>query len=145
MGKIWHSLNGLYDFIHDEKFDLDINFEEEAIRVSFNITPSNVLQKYKDIFSRLPKILDKYERLKKDPNWEIRTYFSEIAHFCSMAPFHIKGDNEEKLALAMYFRGLMLLDKFIEEWMIYPTQPKLININTPEDYYQARKIFGERL
>ena len=87
----------------------------------------------------------KYPKIKGDPHWDIRTSFNEVAHFSSLSPFHIKGDKNEKCALAMYLRGVMLLDKFIDELVFHPIEPTLININTPQDYLEAKRVFGERL
>lgn len=145
LGKTWHSLNGLYDFIHEGKFNLDIAIKNSVVSSEFNIVPYNALKEYKNIFSNLPLILSKYKRLKEDQYWDIRTSFNEVVHFCSMAPFHIKGDNVEKLAIAMYLRGVMLLDKFLDDLVFYRTEPELLHINTPQDYLEAKRIFGEKL
>ena len=36
-------------------------------------------------------------------------------HFCSVLPFHIVNDKEEKKAKALYIMGTILINKLIEE------------------------------
>ncbi|MBI2043094.1 NTP transferase domain-containing protein [Candidatus Pacearchaeota archaeon] len=144
LGKIWHSLNGLYDFLHDGKFDLEIKIKNKTIYANFSIFEDDSLKEYKKIFSNIQSLLYRYDMIKKDPYWITRTKFNEVVHFCSMIPFHIKGDGKENLALALYLRGVMLLNNFLSELEFHPIKPEMINMNTPQDYFEAKRIFEEK-
>jgi len=82
--------------------------------------------------------------LKNDPYWRIRSFFSEAAHFSSVSLFHI---NDEDRACALYLIGVKLLNEFMRGWYMYEEVTeerifgKLFNVNTPQDYERARKIF----
>ena len=143
LGKVYHCLNGLYDFIHENKFDLSINNDLDDLNANFKIQRSVELDQYKGVLSGLPTLFNKYDLLKEDKNWKIRASFSEVAHFCSMAPFHIKGAGDEKIALGIYLRGVMLLNQFAESWQKDNFKFRLININTQKDYEEASNFAKE--
>jgi len=145
LGKVWHSINGLYDFLHEDKFSLNVDIKNETVNAEFNITPYESLREYRNLYAHIPSLLYKYQRIKDDPYWDIRTSFNEVVHFCSMAPFHIKGDKKEKLAIAMYLRGIMLMDKFLDELVFHSVDPTVININTSQDYLEAKRLFGDKV
>lgn len=141
LGKIWHSLSGLYDFLHEGQFTLDFSIQGKDLLSEFRITPHPALAEYKKIFMKLPDLLYNYDIIKKDPYWSTRTMFNEVIHFCSMAPFHVRGLEKEDRAIAMYLRGMMLLDKFLNELEFNSLVPTLINVNTVQDYLRANRLF----
>ncbi|MBS3093071.1 hypothetical protein J4456_00645 [Candidatus Pacearchaeota archaeon] len=116
LGKLWHSLNGFYDFIHEDKFTLNYYMDNDIINATLNIHEKENLRDYRLILEQIPALLQKYEQIKKDPYWHERTLFSEVIHFCSMLPFHREGDNYEKKPLAIYLRSVILLNEFLEVW-----------------------------
>ena len=78
--------------------------------------------------------------------WKLKTLFSNVCHFCSMTPFHVKGDGTEKIAIAIYLRGMELFDEFLElwskskEWEKEVVSEEWINVNTFKDYLDAKTI-----
>ncbi len=116
LGKIWHSLNGLYDFIHENKFTVKYSVEGDTLKAKLDILEEEKIEVYKAILEKIPNLLQKYEKIKNDKYWYERTLFSEIIHFCSLLPFHREGDNYEKKPIAFYLRSVVLLKKFMEIW-----------------------------
>ncbi|MEK6871651.1 MAG: hypothetical protein AABX16_01995 [Nanoarchaeota archaeon] len=116
LGKIWHSLNGLYDFIHENKFSIKNSVEEDVLTAEIDISDEENRLVYKKILQSIPHMLQKYEKIRNDPYWYERTLFSEVIHFCSMLPFHREGDNYEKKPIALYLRSVILLNEFMDGW-----------------------------
>ncbi len=115
LGKLWHSFHGKYDLIHEGKYKLKYAFKETNFYAKVSFTDEYSYLVYENIYQRIKKFLKKS---LKDKNWEIRTEFSEVAHFCSVMPFHIKGDKKEKTAIALYLTAVKLANKFFKEYHI---------------------------
>lgn len=141
LGKIWHSANGLYDFLHEGNFNLDISLQNKTLLADFRIAEHPAVGEYKKIFLNLPELLYKHELIKEDTNWNLRATLNEAIHFCSMVPFHIHGEKNEKKAVAMYLRGIMLLDKFLDEIEFNFVDSTVVNINSAQDYMKAKRLF----
>ena len=116
LGKIWHSFYGFYDFFHQGMFDLDMKVKDGELKANLEISRTPALEQYQMLHKEFPKILEKYNLLKEDPHWMIRTLLSNACHFCSVMPFHLKNDGKEHNAIAMYLMGLKLLKEFIDIW-----------------------------
>jgi len=114
LGKIWHSFHGLYDIIHEGLFNLELETTKSGIRVNFNYKGYPIINLYREINFAVYKQLKKLEYLKNDPCWELRVFFAEVSHFCSVMPFHLKNDKTEKLAISLYVTGVLLLNKFYD-------------------------------
>lgn len=104
------------------------------------------LDSYGEILRGMPGILEKYDDIKNDPHWEIRTLFSEASHFASVAPFHLKMDGNEEVATLCYLRGVELLNDIYDRLgdMINQEQiveGSIINVNTQGDFEQAERKF----
>lgn len=123
LGKLWHSFNGLYDFLHRGDFSLSYEeISETELKVDLKYKNSNILKEYKHILERLPKLLDgKYNLRDADPYWNFRTLFTEAMHFLSLPDFHLKFDGKEKKAISLYVIGVKLLNKV---WNDYNSQLK---------------------
>lgn len=142
IGKVWHSCHGLYDFIHTDRFEL----KKRSKSITYKINVSNALFEYRKIYRALPKILSKYAQVELDPNFLNRVFFSEATHFCSVIPFQLKHDGKEKIALACYAIGVELLNNIYNIWLQKiggreVIEGKIVNINTIEDYEEAKEIF----
>lgn len=133
IGKIWHSCNGMYDFLHTGQFVL----EKKNGAFRLYIKNKKGVKLYREIRDELAKILTKYEYAKKDKNWLKRVLFSEAMHFCSVVPFHLKYDGVEKLALALYLTGVILLNEVYSHTMI---KEKVIDVGVKEEYEKAKKV-----
>ena len=142
LGKIWHSCHGLYDFIHSGKFTI----ERDGLKLDYRFEESDSLKEYNIVLQSLPSLLIEYDEIKNDDSWLIKTLFSEASHFASVAPFHIKMDGNENLAILCYIRGVELMNDFYElalekvksEQVI---EGHLINVNTSEDFQIAQIKF----
>jgi len=148
LGKLWHSFYGLYDFFHENLFNLDINFSNQRTEARYEIHDSPALAEFKSIHEKFEDILKDYDIIKNDPYWKLKTLFSNASHFCSMLPFHLKGDSEEKKAAGIYLRGMEMLNEFLEICQKMPELKKgfvgdgWININTLEDYQKAKELIS---
>ncbi len=142
MGKLWHSFHGLYDFMHEDLFSLEIVFEsDKTIQATLEIKNMSSLSEYIKIYERFPKLLEHFNPLNKVyDNWKMRTLFTEAMHFCTLMPFHLKGDGKEERAIAMYLTGVKILNEFYRDYKIesYKEQLKWINVNTLEDYLRIK-------
>lgn len=140
LGKLWHSFHGKYDLIHEGLFDLTSSFEENNFVAKINYTDKDLFFTYESLYKNIKEFLGEMPSLKEDPFWELRTCFSEMAHFCSVMPFHIKHDEKEKIAIALYIRGVKLANELISK---YGKARNYVNINSLKDYYLAKKIFEQ--
>lgn len=116
LGKLWHSFHGLYDFLHEGLFDLKVNVRGKTASIDYSINDHPALKEYKKIYNAFPKMLLKYPQVSKDKTWLLKTLLSETSHFCSVMPFHLRKDEEEKLATALYAVGVWELNEFLDEW-----------------------------
>lgn len=116
LGKVWHSLNGLYDFIHENRFMIQYSMDGGTLKAELDVLEKEKIEIYKAILEKIPGLLQKYEKIRNDKYWYERTLFSEVIHFCSMLPFHREGDNYEKKPIAFYLRSVILLKEFMEIW-----------------------------
>ncbi|MFC1589929.1 hypothetical protein ACFL42_00395 [Candidatus Omnitrophota bacterium] len=106
-GKLWHSVNGKYEFIAENMFELD--------GTNFELKKNDVYWECEKIKDKLPEILCAYS---SEPRGTVmmKTEFNEAMHFCSLVPFILDFDGREKRALAGYYTGTILLNKFLEKY-----------------------------
>ncbi len=146
MGKLWHSVNGKYDFLHTNQFELsmDINKKSNRVNATLVLTNQKANQSYTDICKALPEILLGYDLIKNDPNWLMKTLFAEAMHFCSVMPFHILGDGNDEKSATMYLTGVKVLNEFYNSFNVdgWPEDQNnyLINVNTQTDYIKALEM-----
>jgi len=136
MGKLWHSFNGLYDFLHTNMFNLKIQIVNNVVQANLKYNFPKIVKEYKIIKKEIPLKLKKYNLIKEDPDWELKTLFAEAMHFSSVMPFHLQNDGKEDKAIAMYLTAVKLLNEFFEKFQIkeIPKEKKLINVNSNQDY-----------
>lgn len=146
LGKLWHSFHGLYDFMHEDLFDVKVRVQDSNVTARLEFEDIPAFSEYKRIHELFPKWLKEYPPLCEDPYWEMRTLLAEAAHFCSVMPFHLKMDNVEKRAIALYLTGVKLLNEFVEKYKIKEWEEDLswINVNTSEDYMRAIKLLRKQ-
>jgi len=135
-GKLYHSINGMYDFIHEERFILDWELEGNNITATLEIPDSRTVREYHEIKSGISELFKKYSHNK---DYLKRTKFNEAMHFCSDMPFQLKYDNKEEKAIAIYFTGIKLINDFVKDYGKDFTYADWINVNTQAEYEKAKR------
>tara|TARA_Y100001970_G_scaffold294299_1_gene450066 strand:+ start:21308 stop:23062 length:1755 start_codon:yes stop_codon:yes gene_type:complete len=115
IGKIFHSIHGMYDVIHEGLYDLKINYNN-SLEVTLLLKDYPIMQFYQALQKEFIGFLENSQFLKNDKYWIIRTLFAEASHFCSVMPFHLKKNKNEKLAVSLYLIGVILLNQFIKSY-----------------------------
>jgi hypothetical protein len=117
LGKLWHSFHGKYDFIHTDQFKYNISWKEDVPITSFAITNSIAERVYDNIYQKFAKVIQKYDFIKNDANWEMKTLFAEASHFCSVSTFHIGKAKTAERSIVLYLIGVMLINEFFERYL----------------------------
>ena len=148
MGKIWHSVNGMYDFLHTDQFELSVSSFSKGKNIEAKLALANqkAVQSYVAVREMLPHMLQEYDLIHNDPNWLMKTLFAEAMHFCTVMPFHLQGDGKDQRAIAMYLTGVKLLNVFGERFDIasWPEDSAYIHVNTQADYIRALGLITSR-
>jgi len=106
-GKLWHSVNGKYEFVAENSFKFD--------GTDFELEKNDVYWECEKIKEKLPDILCKYSSEPRDVVI-MKTEFNEAMHFASLVPFILAFDGKEQRALVGYYTGVILLNKFLEKY-----------------------------
>ena len=107
-GKIWHSVNGKYEFISGEHFEID--------GTDFRLTNDRALRVCQQIKEALPPMLAKHS--EEDLETTLRkTRFNEAVHFASLIPFLIDFDSIDVRAKAAYFTATRVVNEFVEDYL----------------------------
>lgn len=119
LGKLWHSIHGLYDFIHKGDFYFNMKeISDDEIKITLKYKNISVLKVYRYILENFPKVLDeKYKLSKADPNWKLRTLFNEAIHFLSLPDFHLSFDGKEEKAISLYMTGVKILNELWKDYI----------------------------
>lgn len=136
LGKLYHCVNGMYDFIHENRFSLDWGLEGDKITATLEIPDSEIVQEYRKIKLGMPELFAKYSHNK---DYMKRIRFNEAMHFCSLIPFHLKCDNKEEKAIAFYFTGVKLINDFADDYGEDFIYEDWINVNTRAEYEKAKR------
>lgn len=144
LGKLWHSVNGLYDFLHTEQFNLKWKEVSEDIEVTLNFDNTKAMNTYIEVKRQLLSILASYKLLEGDNNLKLKIHFAEMAHFGSVLPFHLQSEGNNHKGIAMYVTAVKLFNEFIEKFDLseWPQDDSYININTLDDYKRALLKFS---
>jgi choline kinase len=143
LGKLVHSANGLYDFLHTDQFALKYNYIGSDVEASLIINNDRALKRYSELHTKLIDIIGSYKLINKDPNWLLKVYLSEFAHFASVMPFHL--DSKSERGISMYLMAVKLGNEFLtrfnieDNWMV---GSDYINVNSIHDYEEAVKTFS---
>lgn len=143
LGKLWHCFDGLYDFMHEDLFVLkNLRFLANTFCADLVFTHTSGVKAYGEIKDKFPQRVAPIVS-EVDENWLMRAEFNNACHLSSVMPFHIKGDDREHRAIALYLTGVRLMNDFIdkhgEKYGFYKEKEMWINVNTPEDYEEARR------
>jgi len=143
---LWHSFDGLYDFMHEGLFELNSpRFPANTFCASLVFTHAAGVKAYGKIMEKFPKkVAPIVEGV--DEKWQMRAEFNNACHLSSVMPFHLKGDRIEHKAIALYLTGVRLMNDFIDKhghrYGFQKEREMWINVNTPEDYEKARRWGG---
>lgn len=114
LGKLWFSFHGKYDLLTQDLFKLKYELWDSVINVPiFEHEKSVQLRILEEIYSQRQRLIDLCKKYVSDQNLESQILFNEAIHFCALAPFQIKNDNIEKVAIGKYLTGVKLLNQFM--------------------------------
>jgi len=114
LGKIWHSFHGMYDILHEGLFDINYEINNKKVSIDFKYNNYPIINLYNDVIPMIYNSLNNMSVLNNDVNWQLRLFFAEVSHFCSVMPFHLRDDDSEHLPLALYATGVLLINNFID-------------------------------
>lgn len=106
-GKLWHSVNGKYEFISENRFYLN--------GADFKLEENDVYRECEKIKLLLPNLLAKHGSEPMDATLR-KTEFNEAMHFAALVPFILDFDGKERRALVGYYTAVILLNKFLEKY-----------------------------
>jgi hypothetical protein len=106
LGKIWHSVNSMYDLIHDGH----VRVEAQGNEINYTLTSPRMVAFYRRVRERIRAWLTATGWSQGDPYWMLKVRLAEAAHMCSVMPFHIARDQQDTVVLACYARGLELIN-----------------------------------
>lgn len=138
LGKIWHSVNGYYDFISEGLFSIKMLGENEY---TYEVTDKDRIKEYIKIKENILPIFQKYS-LEPKEQLLMKTEFNEAIHFCCFMPFFLVKDNNLNRALAGYLTGLRLINEFNKKYC--KPFDSFININRIEHLEKVREILKKK-
>ena len=139
LGKLWHSINGLYDLIHTNQFDLKISQDFKTMDLIFN--NNSLVNFYTSLIQKIENHLLSHKLISDDPYYKEKILFNEVMHFCSVFIFHLNRYGDERRSMAMYVMGITLMDNFLELESI----KKLKKSNNPLYYFSSLEEFKKQL
>lgn len=115
LGKILHSVNGLYDFIHTDQYTLKRCSSSE---IDYCWSNPNAVERFREALPLFTNVLDEFQNKTSMINWYEKARFSELMHFATLTPFHLHKDDEGRNSRAtmLYLRSLELLQDFKEDF-----------------------------
>jgi len=113
LGKLWHSVNGLYDLIHTDIATLHRLENKNKASFMIDYGPKNLTESYGLVKFKMFNLLNKYFG-DIDPQWHLKTLFNEAMHFSSLFTFHLKNDSQEDRAILLYLTALRLNSQLLE-------------------------------
>jgi hypothetical protein len=107
-GKLWHSVNGKYEFIAENRFTLT--------KDGFQLEKNDVYWECEKIKQHLPKLFKKYSAESLEDIIR-KTEFNEAIHFISLVPFILDFDGKDERAIVAYYTGVTLLNSFVAKYV----------------------------
>ena len=118
MGKLWHSFHGKYDYVHSDQFKFNISWKDDTAVANYELTNKFSVNVYNEIYSKFLKLITKYDLIKNDPFWEMKSLFAEAADFCSVSIFHIGKTKDADRTLVLYLIGVQLINEFYDKYLV---------------------------
>jgi hypothetical protein len=106
LGKVWHSVNSLYDLIHGGH----VQVAAHSDGIDYAFTSPHLVSVYHVVRQQVHAWLNAVGWDEDDPHWMLKVRLAEAAHMCSVMPFHIAHDKDETVVLACYARGVELIN-----------------------------------
>jgi choline kinase len=144
LGKLYHSVNGLYDFIDTRNFVVEHSFDDGTVSASLDYLLPSTFETYREIRSAFSKIFAQHDILNEQEIM-LRVKFNEVMHYSSLLPFHLENDGYEAKATAFYFTAVKLANEFVREYGDDFSYDDWVDVNTVEQYKQVRnwRLKGE--
>jgi hypothetical protein len=117
LGKLWHSFHGKYDFMHTDQFKYNLSWDSDTPIADFTLTNNFAERVYDEIYEKFLCMITKYDFIRDDPYWEMKSLFAEASHFCSVATFHIGKTKTADRATVMYLTGVKLINEFFDKYL----------------------------
>jgi hypothetical protein len=121
MGKLMHSVNGKYDFLHTDQFELQIDpnspVASRAVEASLIFEDSLAMERYEILRKELPELLRPHFEVGEflDSDWHFKALVSEAFHFSSLMPFHVGKNGSENRGISMFLTGALLFSDLEEK------------------------------
>ena len=116
MGKLWHSVNGLYDLIHTDIAHSEMNITNN-IEIKINYGSDKLLVLYSNLKAILLESLNAHETFSSDVNAVMKMEFNEVMHFSSVMPFHIMNNGDENRAISLYCSSVIIANDFCKKYL----------------------------
>lgn len=121
LGKIWHSVNGLYDLIHTDQYLVNMEvLSTQTGKVDFTFTNNNAVKKLQQakqvVFEELEARFSSFDDL-----WYEKMRINEVMHFATLTPFHSDPSASTGCcdrALVLYCQSLKLWADFKNDFDI---------------------------
>lgn len=117
LGKLLHSVHAKYDFIHSDQFKLKLDMGGDIPVANFEFTNSYMVKVYDEIYDKFLKLIPTFEYFKNDPDWELKGYFAEASHLCSVMTFHIEKSATPERVATLYLTGVILINEFFDRFL----------------------------
>ncbi len=144
LGKISHSVNGLYDFIDTQNFKLDYELSGDKLTASVDFTQKEVLREYHQIQSELEDLFTQFTS-KSAHETMMRVHFNEAMHFSSLIPFQLYNNPSKSRGVVSYLIATKLLNEFLETYAPDVRVEDYMGVSLKDKYERAEswKLKGE--
>lgn len=141
LGKLLHSVNGKYDLIHTNQFDLSTEEYNDKIVCNLNFINSKIEDFYNNLKKGIFNLLVEKKEISQSLYWKEKVLFNECMHFCSVMTFHLNRYGDENRSMAMYLTGVKLINEFLELDSI----KRLERVEKPKYYFNSPEDFISQL
>lgn len=141
LGKLSHSINGKYDLLHTNQFELIVNSDGGILNCELKPINKEVFDIYESLKAKIFGLLEILPEVKSISLWREKMLFNECMHFCSVMTFHLNRYGDENRSMAMYLTGVILLNEFLENSSIQ----NLPKAKEPKYYFKDRVEFLSQL
>lgn len=117
-GKLLHSAEGLYDFYHTDRVEVElISSENNRIEVRETLPFSSALTSFtalkEPIMGSIQRVVENDRQMLG--SWEAKVQFNQAMHFLTLSPFHTSNSWEDSKALGMFMKGALLLNRLYSD------------------------------
>ena len=109
-GKLWHSVNGKYELITTNMFDISKPSEPHT----FSLYEGPAWHVLEDSKSGIMDSLCKHSSEPRD-TVILKTEFNDVMHFATLLPFMLDFNHTEERARGAYYQSVMLMNNFCKK------------------------------